>query len=565
MTKSRFRAAAAQTLARLGDIDHNIAVATRFVEESVRQGAELVVLPECMDTGYLFDSADHCRALAELVPDGKFVSALARLARRHNIYVASGITEWDAAKQKLFNTGIMLDRKGEVAVHYHKQFLATHDQNWFAFGERGCPVVDTDLGRIGLLICFDGRIPEIARSLALQGAEVLVDMANFFAMDQADMWGPARSYENGVWLVAATKAGYERSIYYPGGSMIVDPKGRVVAKMPYDRHGVIVADVFPGQARDKSIYAANDKFADRRPATYGILAKPYQETPVSKVAHEPIVPARATSKVAAVQIHVTDTVAAVDVFAMVDHAAKLGIKVITLPEYALIGSAIPTRAQAEQAADNAKADIAAVSAIAQRYGCVIALPTVVRDAGSLFVATVVIGPDGAEIGQYRKTHLTAEEREWARAGDTYPVFETPFGRIGIMSGYDAVFPETSRCLAAAAADIILWPAAMREPFERELIAVPRAADNRIALVIANRLDSPYPGGSVVVPPGGFPLWDINQVAPRSFAMGAVMPAFIDLAVCRQKQMIPKVDMFANRLTRTYSTLVEHSARAEAAE
>jgi predicted amidohydrolase len=161
--------------------------------------------------------------------------------------------------------------------------------------------------------------------------------------------------------------------------------------------------------------------------------------------------------------------------------------------------------------------------------------------------------------------LTAEEREWGRAGDSYPVFETPFGRIGIMSGYDALFPETSRCLAVAAADIVLWPAAMREPFERELIAVPRAADNRVALVIANRLDSPYPGGSMVVPPTGFPLWDVNQVVPRSFIMGAVMPMYIDLAVCRQKQMIPKVDMFANRLTKTYSALVESPPRAEAAE
>src|SRR5262245_36117903 len=119
MSKPRFRAAAAQTLARLGDIDYNIEVATRLVEDSVRQGAELVVLPECMDTGYLFDSAEHCRALAEPVPDGKYVSALAALARKHDIYVASGITEWDASKQKIFNTGIMLDRKGEVAVHYH--------------------------------------------------------------------------------------------------------------------------------------------------------------------------------------------------------------------------------------------------------------------------------------------------------------------------------------------------------------------------------------------------------------------------------------------------------------
>jgi predicted amidohydrolase len=565
MKKKRLRAAAAQTLARLGDIAHNIELSTRLVDEAVRQGAELVVLPECMDTGYLFDSADHCRALAERVPDGAFVSAMAALARKHAIFIASGITEWDPARGRVFNSGIMLDRKGEVAIHYHKQFLATHDQNWFSFGERGCPVVDTDLGRIGLLICFDGRIPEIARSLALQGAEIIVDMANFFAMDQAEMWGPARAYENGVWLVAATKAGSERSIYYPGGSMIVDPKGRVVARMPYDRHGVVVADVHPDWAHDKSVYAANDKFADRRPATYSILVEGYQDTPVSKVAHQPIVPAQAASKVAAVQIHVAKAVARDDVFAMLDHAAKLGAKVLTLPEYALIASWAPTAAQAQLAADGAVADIAAASAIAKRYGCAIALPTITRDAGRLFPTTILIGPDGGEIGRYRKTHLTAEERPWATAGDDYPVFDTPFGRLGVMMGYDALFPEASRCLAAAAADIVLWPAAMREPFERELIAVPRAADNRVALVIANRLDCPYPGGSVVVPPTGFPLWDINQVAPRSLAMGAVMPMFVDLAVCRQKQMIPKVDMFANRLTQTYSALVETPPRAQAAE
>jgi predicted amidohydrolase len=254
-----------------------------------------------------------------------------------------------------------------------------------------------------------------------------------------------------------------------------------------------------------------------------------------------------------------------DVFAMVDHTAKLGAKVLVLPEYALIGSWAPTPAEAARAADSAGAQIAVASSIARRYDCVVALPTVTRDADELYPTTILLGADGAEIGRYRKTHLTAEEREWASAGDSYPVFDTPFGRIGIMAGYDALFPETSRCLAASAADIILWPAAMREPFERELIAVPRAADNRVALVIANRLDSPYPGGSMVVPPTGFPLWDVNQVVPRSFAMGAVMPMYIDLAVCRQKQMIPKVDMFANRLTKTYSALVESSLCAQAAE
>ena len=374
MKKRRFRAAAAQTLARLGDIEHNIGLATQLVDAAVRQGAELVVLPECMDTGYLFDSAEHCRALAEPVPEGRFVSAMAALARKHDIFIASGITEWDPGRQRIFNSGIMLDRKGEVAIHYHKQFLATHDQNWFAFGERGCPVVDTDLGRIGLLICFDGRIPEIARSLALQGAEIIVDMANFFAMDQADMWGPARSYENGVWLVAATKAGYERSIYYPGGSMIVDPEGprrRQDALRPprRDRRRRRFRN-WRTTSRSTPATTSSPTAGPRPTASWSRTIRTRRSP---RTAHEPIVPARAASKVAAVQMHVTDGVGADDVFAMLDHAAKLGAKVLTLPEYALIGAWAPDAAEAARAADLAPTHIAAAAAIAKRYGCVIAL------------------------------------------------------------------------------------------------------------------------------------------------------------------------------------------------
>jgi predicted amidohydrolase len=555
MTKRRFRAAAVQTLARLGDYDYNIELATKYVEDAVRQGAELVVFPECMDTGYLFDSVEHCRALAETITDGPFVKALSALSKKHSIYVASGVTEWDPSKEKIFNSGVMFGRKGELVAHYHKQFLATHDQNWFSFGERGCPVVDTDLGRIGLLICFDGRIPEIFRSMTMQGAEVIVDMANFFSMDQADMWGPARSYENGVWLVAATKAGYERSIYYPGGSMIVDPKGRVLSKVPYDTHGLAVCDIDLDAAADKSIYAANDKIADRRPETYGIMALPYAKTPVSGIADKPLVPSKSVTKVAAIQMHVSTDSTASDVLDMIDHTAKLGVKVLALPEYAFSPNSILSKDEANALADQTSSLLSKVSAVAAKYECLVALPTVERAATGLFVTTYLIGPNGKEIGRYRKTHLTAEERVWAHAGDEYPVFETPFGRIGVMSGYDAVFPETSRCLAIAAADIILWPASLRDPFERELLAIPRAEDNRVAVILANRVDSPYPGGSFVIPPNGFPLWDINVVAPRVTKLGAVMPKHIDLAVCRQKLMIPKVDMFANRLVETYAPII----------
>jgi predicted amidohydrolase len=254
-------------------------------------------------------------------------------------------------------------------------------------------------------------------------------------------------------------------------------------------------------------------------------------------------------------MHVTAESTVAEVLDMIDHTAKLGVKVLALPEYAFGPNSIPTKAEAAALADRTSDLLTKVGVIAARYQCLIALPTVERVAAGLFVTTCLMGPDGKEIGRYRKTHLTAEERRWAQAGDEYPVFDTPFGRIGVMSGYDALFPETSRCLAIAAADIILWPASLREPFERELLAVPRAEDNRVAVVLANRVDSPYPGGSVVIPPNGFPLWDINVVAPRVTRLGAVMPKHIDLAVCRQKLMIPKVDMFANRLVETYAPII----------
>ena len=250
---------------------------------------------------------------------------------------------------------------------------------------------------------------------------------------------------------------------------------------------------------------------------------------------------------------------------MVDHTAKLGVNVIALPEYALIGRWAPRAAEAKAAAAEMDGQIGCAATIAERYACLDGIADRRSAGGALYATTFLVGPGGKIIGRYRKTHLTAEERKWATPGAELPVFATPFGRIGIMSGYDAVFPETSRCLAIEACDILLWPASLREPFERELIAVPRAADNRVAVVLANRVDCPYPGGSVVIPPGGFPHWDINVVAPRSIKIGAVMPAFIDLAVCRQKQMIPKVDMFANRLTSTYAPLVAKSMTLVAAE
>lgn len=554
MATQPFRAAVVQTLATLGDLDINIGLLRQYTEEAVRQGARLIVFPECMNTGYLFDSADHCAELAEPV-NGRFVQAMADLCREHNVFIASGFTEKDESKGKIFNTGLLLDPKGDIIVHYHKQFLATHDQNWFELGENGCPVVDTELGRIGLLICFDGRIPEITRSLAMQGAEIIVDMANFFAMDQADMWVPARAYENGLWFVAATKAGVERSIYYPGGSMIVAPTGDVVAKIPYDTHGVATAEIDVSRARNKGWHHEGNRFADRQPALYGLIGKPVADTPLATILDQPLIPEQSVAKAAAVQAHATTDAGSLEAaYDMIDHTAKLGVKVIVVPQFFGSASWLPTLAEAHAEAKHTASHLAKAASIAQKYGCVIVLPVLEEKGDKIASVAVIIGSDGKEIGRYQQTHIEPEMKRWCVAGDALPVFETPFGRIGVLLGYDGMFPESSRVLALQGADMIAWCSAWRNPLDRKLLTVPKAEDNRIFLIAANRTDSPYPGGSFIVPPNGFPQWDLDVAAPPTKRHGAVMPAFMNLAMSRQKFMIPKVNMLRNRIVASYDPI-----------
>ena len=548
-----FNAAVVQTLAVLGDLQANIGLVTASVQEAVRQDAKLIVFPECMNSGYLFDSAAHCRQLAEPV-DGLFCQALAALCRQHQVYIASGITEL-GDDGKIYNSGVLFDPTGALICHYQKQFLATHDQNWFEVGVKGNPWVDTELGRLGLLICFDGRIPEIARCLAAQKVDVVIDMANFFAMDQAEMWVPARAYENGSWYVAATKSGVERSIYYPGGSMIVDPQGRVQAKIPYDTHGVTTARITVGAGDEKQWQFGGDKIADRRPDAYSLITQPFNSTPLAALLGEALIPEQSTVKLAAVQAHVSEQHSLDDALAMVEHAALLGINVILLPAWFAAPHWRLNAAEARQLAAESETITARIATLCQRYNIIVALPTVSEQRGQLLPEIVLVGPQGV-IGRQAQVHANPNTRAWAGVAEAgFTVFETEFGRIGLLNDYDGMFPESSRVLALLGAEIILWSCAWQQPNQRNLLAVTKAEDNRLFIVCANRCDTPFPGGSFLIPPAGFPSWDVSHLLPPTTRWGAVTPMYANRALARQKEMIPGVDMVRNRCTDSYGVLL----------
>lgn len=552
-----FTAAGIQTLAVLGDLDANIAIVESAVTDAVRRGAELVVLPECMNTGYLFDDAGQARELAEPL-DGRYVSTLSMLAADHGIHLASGMTELGPDDRSIFNSAVLLDDRGNLIAHYQKQFLATHDQNWFSVGTTGYPVVETALGRLGLLICFDGRIPEIARVLAVGGVDVVLDMANFFAMDQADLWVPARAFENGVWIVAATKAGVERSIHYPGGAMIAAPDGSILDRADAGTHGMALAQIDPMAARDKRWPGGGDKLRDRRPRAYTAIGAGYAGTLAAAQERQAVVPAELATKVAAVQAHAlnaSETLGqAVD---MVGHAAALGVQLTVLPQAFAFPTASPTAALVRERAGEQDKARARIQDITARYRNVVVVPLVEEHEGEVSHRAVVLGPDG-EIGSQRQVHRDPSLPSGPTA-DGFSVIDTPAGRLGVLVGYDGMFPESARVLALEGAEILAWCAAWEDERSRSLLTVPKAEDNRCYVIVCNRTDTGYAGGSLIVDPTGFPTPYLESVVPRDDRHGAVIPRYAQRSLTRVKEIIPGVHVLANRQVEHYQPLLKDPA------
>ena len=161
------RVACCQISPDVGDPAANAAVARRAIATAVDGGAQIVVLPELVNSGYVFRSIDEARAAA--VPaDGELLQSWAEEAARGDALVVAGFCE-TTSEGRLFNSAALLDGRGVLAV-YRKLHLWAEERRWFAAGEQQAPVVETKYGRIGLGICYDIEFPELTRGLALRGA-----------------------------------------------------------------------------------------------------------------------------------------------------------------------------------------------------------------------------------------------------------------------------------------------------------------------------------------------------------------------------------------------------------
>jgi len=231
--------------------------------------ADLWVLPELFATGYQFLSPDESRELAELVPDGVTTQTLIAYAVRNECSIVAGLPELDG--DDVYNAAVLVGPDGFLA-RYRKIHLFYEEKINFTPGDLPFPVIDIGIATIGMMVCFDHLFPESARSLALQGADVIAHPANLVLPDLAQRTMSIRALENGVYTATANRVGTEartnESLTYTGQSQVIGPDGEALVRLSQDKVEVAVVEIDLTKARDKAITVHNDKLADRRPDLY---------------------------------------------------------------------------------------------------------------------------------------------------------------------------------------------------------------------------------------------------------------------------------------------------------
>ena len=265
--------AAAQFDPHLGDVAYNLSHMQSLLIEAVRQGAQLVVFPECAITGYNFASLDDARAIAEPLDVPIHHSAGPGLPRderapdcRHLARRGQGCLQHCVADRTA---------RGDRQPMTRRTCPSAAPTNSPRMAAAASNVYDTPLGKIGMLICYDLRFPEAARTLALRGADIIALPTNWpTGADTApEFMVRARAFENRVFVVACNRVGQERGAGYIGRSCIAAPNGKHLADASAVNEQVIYASVNIEDARQKRLVVTPgefemDFFKDRRPELY---------------------------------------------------------------------------------------------------------------------------------------------------------------------------------------------------------------------------------------------------------------------------------------------------------
>lgn len=267
--------AAVQFCPKLKMKTENLAVCLTKLEEAARNGAILIAFPECALSGFVFEDRQEALALAETIP-GPSTNQVAQKCASLHVYTVIGLIEEEGCK--LYNSAAFIGPDGLIGK-YRKTHLPQAGVDRFT--EKGnipYEVYNSKVGRLGIQICYDIQHPEGVRCLALNGAEIIVNITNYpeGVEFMPDFVLPTRVIENRVHLLTCDRIGVERGVRFIGKSIIIDADSQICAKA--NEEDIIYAQLDLSRARVKRVVTKTgaseiDLFKDRRPELYGSICQ----------------------------------------------------------------------------------------------------------------------------------------------------------------------------------------------------------------------------------------------------------------------------------------------------
>ncbi len=522
----------------LGEAAEGLRHTLEMIDRAAAERPDLIVLPEVTYPAYFLRSREEYGQARPLDAEG-LIRTFGGKAAEHGPHLVVGVA-FPVESGGVANSALLFTPDGSLAGRHDKSFLWHFDRHWFQGGAH-YPVFETPMGRLGLLICADGRMPEIARCLAVSGAQVIVDSTAWVSWGrqpsdlsnpQPDYMMPARAIENGVWVVAAGKVGMEAgSIVYCGRSCVIDPQGQTLAAAGTEDEAILTFDVDPAQA-------TGPPFA-RRPELYSVLTAPTEELPASSLPDEPLALGPASRRLAVLQTTLPSSSTAFleDARRWVETLRRQDTDLLLFP-------ATPAgRLDAYPASEL----LPTLQALSERSGIMLGVTLLESHAARRFRSFYLL--DGREVLlAHRQSHHSghAGPADLTLGDDVCPVVSTRVGNVGAMLCAEGFVPEVARSLMLRGAEVLLW-AADAPRFDVRPVARSRADENRVYLAVAGAPTAE--GGAYVVDPAGRLV--ASALAGREMACSAQ----VNRAMARWKDMAPATNVVLGRRPETYGALI----------
>lgn len=244
-----------------GEVQYNCETVEGMLLELCARGCGLAVLPEMWSCSFPYPVL---REMAEKTPE--VLKRVGKIARDKKIVIAGSLPERDG--ERIFNTGYLVDITGEVAGVYRKVHMFSRYEEGAHFGGgASAGVFSTSIGKVAMMVCYDLRFPELARKMAVDGAEIICVSA-LWPVQRIEHWSlllRARAIENQLFMVGCNGCGVDKKITWGGASAIISPLGSLVAEAGPDKQ-IILGSLKPLEMDE--FRKAIPCFEDRVPEAY---------------------------------------------------------------------------------------------------------------------------------------------------------------------------------------------------------------------------------------------------------------------------------------------------------